>query len=165
MKTYEYKVIEFMDKNGCVDVKELTNVLNSFGLQGWHVVSSYTNELWKNAISYKGFGTNSTVDQNIIILEREIEVDQETLENIKRADEKKKNEEIQKKEKQQSDNDETVQEYVSTQLEKTDMADIRKLQDLYLGTSSLAFMRLIVPDAYTFADVESYKQELQKLKK
>ena len=45
MKTYEYKVIEFMDKNGCVDVKELTNVLNSFGLQGWHVVSSYTNEL------------------------------------------------------------------------------------------------------------------------
>ena len=45
------------------------------------------------------------------------------------------------------------------------MADIRKLQDLYLGTSSLAFMRLIVPDAYTFADVESYKQELQKLKK
>lgn len=72
---YQYKVISLVDEDGgYVDVGQLTMHLNALGIEGWHLVSAYSNEIGRNSSSsgVGGFssGTNSTVDQNILILER-----------------------------------------------------------------------------------------------
>ena len=72
---YEYKVIELIDDSGKVDIGKLTNELNYYGKDGWRLVTAYTNELGKNALSIAGIGINSTADQNVLILEREIKDD------------------------------------------------------------------------------------------
>ncbi len=64
---YEYKVISLSDNNtGSVNTYELSDILNNLGRQGWRLRSAYTNELGVN----QSFGTNSTMDQNVLILER-----------------------------------------------------------------------------------------------
>ena len=72
---YEYKVISLSDNHsGSLDVDALSDFLNSLGRDGWHLKCAYANELGHNSTSggVGGFstGTNSTVDQNILILER-----------------------------------------------------------------------------------------------
>ena len=78
---YEYKVISLSDigglfssNSGRVDVEKMTSVLNDMGLDGWHLVIAYSNELGKNALSGGAggimLGVNSTVDENILIFER-----------------------------------------------------------------------------------------------
>ena len=71
----QYKVISLVDENGgYIDAKQLTANLNALGIEGWHLVAAYTNEIGHNSSS-SGFGgyssgTNATVDQNILIFER-----------------------------------------------------------------------------------------------
>lgn len=78
---YEYKVISLSDvgglfsaNSGRVDVAKMTAILNDMGLDGWHLVIAYSNELGKNALSGGAggvmLGVNSTVDENILIFER-----------------------------------------------------------------------------------------------
>lgn len=78
---YEYKVISLSDvgglfsaNSGRVDIAKMTAVLNEMGLDGWHLVIAYSNELGKNALSGGAggvmLGVNSTVDENILIFER-----------------------------------------------------------------------------------------------
>ena len=72
---YEYKILNIVDdRTGCVNINEISNQLNTLGRQGWHLRCAYTNELGKNASSLGvggvSLGTNSTVDQSILILER-----------------------------------------------------------------------------------------------
>lgn len=78
---YEYKVLSLSDigglfraNSGRVDIATMTSVLNDMGLDGWHLVTAYSNELGKNAFSGGAggvmLGTNSTVDENILIFER-----------------------------------------------------------------------------------------------
>lgn len=67
---WEYKAIDLIDKCGSVEVNRLTETLNNLGRDGWHLVCAYTNELGKNALSIAGFGVNSSIDQNVLILER-----------------------------------------------------------------------------------------------
>ena len=72
---YEYKVLNIVDdRTGCVNISEISSQLNTLGRQGWHLRCAYTNELGKNASSLGvggvSLGTNSTVDQSILILER-----------------------------------------------------------------------------------------------
>ena len=78
---YQYKAISLMDvgglfrsNSGRVDTEAMTEALNALGMEGWHLVTAYSNELGKNAMSggAGGFivGTNSTVDENILIFER-----------------------------------------------------------------------------------------------
>ena len=72
---YEYKVISLCDDNGgSIDVHELAELLNKLGREGWHLKCAYTNELGHNSNSggIGGFstGTNATIDQNVLILER-----------------------------------------------------------------------------------------------
>lgn len=72
---YEYKVISLYDENsGCLDVQELSALLNTLGRAGWHLKCAYSNELGHNSTSggIAGFsmGTNATIDQNVLILER-----------------------------------------------------------------------------------------------
>lgn len=82
---YEYKVISLSDTSGIfkknsgrVDVMSMTQVLNELGLDGWHLVTAYSNELGKNALS-GGIGgvmtgVNSTIDENILIFERFVKI-------------------------------------------------------------------------------------------
>lgn len=82
---YEYKVISLADVSGMfkknsgrVDIETMTQELNNLGLDGWHLVTAYSNELGKNALSggVGGalMGVNSTVDENILIFERFVKI-------------------------------------------------------------------------------------------
>ena len=82
---YEYKVISLSDVSGLfkknsgkVDIDAMTRTLNDLGLDGWHLVTAYSNELGKNALSggVGGalLGVNSTVDENILIFERFVKI-------------------------------------------------------------------------------------------
>ena len=82
---YEYKVISMLDESGLfrknsgkVDTIAMTQTLNELGLDGWHLVTAYPNELGKNALSGGAggaiFGVNSTVDENILIFERFVKI-------------------------------------------------------------------------------------------
>ena len=72
---YQYKVISLMDENaGYINVQTLTANLNALGIEGWHLVTAYTNEIGHTSQT-SGFGgissgTNATVDQSILIFER-----------------------------------------------------------------------------------------------
>ncbi|MBP5330100.1 MAG: DUF4177 domain-containing protein [Spirochaetaceae bacterium] len=71
--TWEYLVINVNDKwGGLANIEQINIKLNELGSKGWHLVTAYTNEMGKNAISLKGVGLNSTIDQNIFIFEREV---------------------------------------------------------------------------------------------
>ena len=82
---YEYKTISLLDTSGLfskdsgrVNTVAMTEVLNELGLDGWHLVTAYSNELGKKALSggVGGaiLGVNSTVDENILIFERFIKI-------------------------------------------------------------------------------------------
>ena len=76
---YEYKVVSLNDDNaGGIYSSTIENTLNELGLDGWHLRCAYTNELGKNSNSggIGGFstGTNSTIDQNILIFERFVRI-------------------------------------------------------------------------------------------
>ena len=85
---YEYKVISLFDesglfrkKSGALDTIAMTQTLNDLGIEGWHLVTAYSNELGKNALSggVGGvmLGVNSTVDENILIFERFVRINKE----------------------------------------------------------------------------------------
>lgn len=82
---YEYKVLSLSDESGFfkkdsgkVDIISMTRILNELGIEGWHLVMAYSNQLGENALSggigRAMFGVNSTVDENILIFERFIKV-------------------------------------------------------------------------------------------
>ena len=82
---YEYKVVKLEDfvaagslganltmnpAAGCLDATLMMNTLNQMGLEGWRLVTAYTNELFQNANALGGFGSNATADEHILIFER-----------------------------------------------------------------------------------------------
>ena len=72
---YEYTTLSLVDDDGGgLATTQVTQLLNDYALDGWRLVSAYANELGHNSTSggFGGFstGTNSTVDQHILILER-----------------------------------------------------------------------------------------------
>ena len=82
---YEYKVVSLMDESGifrkgsgAVNTVEMTAVLNELGIDGWHLVTAYTNELGKNhlagGIGGAIIGANATIDENILIFERFVKI-------------------------------------------------------------------------------------------
>ena len=68
---YEYKTIRVRDDyDGSVTTYEISNLLNEHALDGWRLVTSYANELGHNSSSSYGTGTNATIDEHILIMER-----------------------------------------------------------------------------------------------
>ena len=72
---WEYQVLSLVDDNqGAITPQKIRDKLNELALDGWRLKCSYANELGSNSSSsgIGGFstGTNSTIDQNIFILER-----------------------------------------------------------------------------------------------
>ena len=76
---WEYKVLSLMDEQtGGINPSSIEGSLNELALDGWHLKCAFTNELGQNTSS-SGFGgittgTNATIDQNILILERYIKI-------------------------------------------------------------------------------------------
>ena len=71
---YEYSVVSLVDEGGRTNVKKMAETLNQMGLAGWHLVTSHTNELGKNALMLAGFGINATADETILIFERYVKL-------------------------------------------------------------------------------------------
>lgn len=70
---YEYKVLSFIDSNtGLTNTGDIEGQLNILASEGWRIKGIVSNELGKNALSLLGIGINGTVDQTIIVLERDI---------------------------------------------------------------------------------------------
>ena len=82
---YEYKVVSLLDvgglfnsNSGRVNTEAMTQTLNELGIDGWRLVTAYSNELGKNALSGGAggilLGVNSTVDENILVFERFVKI-------------------------------------------------------------------------------------------
>lgn len=76
---YEYTTLSLADDNGgSLSASKITSLLNEYALDGWRLVSAYVNELGHNGSSsgIGGFstGSNSTIDQHILILERFVKI-------------------------------------------------------------------------------------------
>lgn len=74
---YEYKTVVINDNSdGGVWAETISSTLNNLALDGWRLVSSYTNELGHNSKpgSVLSAGTNATIDEHIFILERFIKL-------------------------------------------------------------------------------------------
>ena len=76
---YEYTTLSLVDDDGGgLTTAQVTLLLNDYALDGWKLVSAYTNEMGHNSTSggFGGFstGTNSTIDQHILILERFVRI-------------------------------------------------------------------------------------------
>ncbi len=71
---YEYSVVSLVDEGGRTNIKKMAETLNEMGLAGWHLVTSHTNELGKNALMLAGFGINATADETILIFERYVKL-------------------------------------------------------------------------------------------
>lgn len=70
---YEYSIITVNDNiGGGADIASIEKSIQAYAAQGWRVVTVFTNELGKNALSIGGVGLNSTVDQSIIVFERPV---------------------------------------------------------------------------------------------
>lgn len=72
IKRYEYAVEVIKDFAGGTNVIKLNGVLKEYANKGYRVVSVFTNELGKNAVSVGGIGINSTDDQVVVIFEKPI---------------------------------------------------------------------------------------------
>ena len=76
---YEYTTLSLVDDDGGgLTTTQVTQLLNDYALDGWKLVSAHANELGHNSTSggFGGFstGTNSTIDQHILILERFVRI-------------------------------------------------------------------------------------------
>lgn len=74
---YEYKIEVVSDKNnGSVDLSIMQNRINWYSQSGWRLVSAFSSEVGKN-VNQGGYGglaigTNSTIDETILIFEKPI---------------------------------------------------------------------------------------------
>lgn len=69
---YEYQVEIVEDISGSTNTSKLRKILNQYAEEGYRVKNIFTNEIGKNEFRINGIGTNSTIDQVIIIFERAI---------------------------------------------------------------------------------------------
>ena len=72
-KMYEYAVETVQDNRvGSTNTQALAARINNRACDGWRLVTSFTNELGVNSQSFMGVGTNATIDETVLIFEREI---------------------------------------------------------------------------------------------
>jgi hypothetical protein len=76
---YQYMTVSLVDDDsGALEPSQVADILNYHALNGWRLVSAYSNELGHNTTSggIGGFSTgkNATIDQHVLILERFIKI-------------------------------------------------------------------------------------------
>lgn len=69
---YEYDVVKIINEKGVVDDAKMMSILAEHSRNGWRLHTVYSNELGKNALAVLGFGTNTTVCEDVLIFERRI---------------------------------------------------------------------------------------------
>ncbi|MBQ7810817.1 MAG: DUF4177 domain-containing protein [Clostridia bacterium] len=74
---YEYDTVVVYDKrSGGADIEAINRTLMAYAKDGWKLHTAFTNEVGKNSssVGYGGvsIGTNSTMDQTVLIFERMI---------------------------------------------------------------------------------------------
>lgn len=68
---YEYDYIVIQNKSdGSTDKETIKNTIDSHAMQGWKLITMYSNEIGKNAITVGGVGGNVTMCEDILIFER-----------------------------------------------------------------------------------------------
>lgn len=71
---YEYAFETIVDKfGGRVNLEKITSITAEKAKSGWRLITVFTNELGKDALSIAGVGVNSTADETVLVFEREIE--------------------------------------------------------------------------------------------
>lgn len=68
---YEYDYIVIQNKSdGSTDKETIKNTIESHAMQGWKLITMYSNEIGKNTITVGGVGGNVTICEDILIFER-----------------------------------------------------------------------------------------------
>lgn len=68
---YEYDYIVVPNKSdGSTDKETIEDIIKSHAMQGWRLVTMYSNEIGKNAITMGGIGGNVTICEDILVFER-----------------------------------------------------------------------------------------------
>lgn len=61
------------------------------------------------------------------------------------------------------ENAKTVKEYIQRQLELSDISDMNRVQSSYFNTSSLSYLKIILPDINLISNLEEYKKQLKSI--
>lgn len=68
---YEYDYVVAPNKSdGSTDKETIKGVLASHAMQGWKLITMYSNEIGKNAITVGGVGGNVTICEDVLVFER-----------------------------------------------------------------------------------------------
>lgn len=66
---YDYIVVE-NNMDGYTDKDKIAKIIREHAFQGWRLISMYSNEIGKNALSVGGIGANATMSEDILVFER-----------------------------------------------------------------------------------------------
>ncbi len=68
---YEYDYIVVPNKSdGTTDKEHIKEILTNYAIQGWRLVTMYSNEIGKNAVTVGGVGGNVTICEDVLVFER-----------------------------------------------------------------------------------------------
>ncbi len=68
---YEYDYIVVSNRaDGTTDREAITEIIQGHAMQGWRLVTMYSNEIGTNEISVAGIGSNVTMCEDILVFER-----------------------------------------------------------------------------------------------
>lgn len=68
---YEYDYIVVPNKaDGSANKETIKDIIESHAMQGWRLVTMYSNEIGKNAITVGGVGGNVTICEDVLVFER-----------------------------------------------------------------------------------------------
>lgn len=68
---YEYDYIVVPNQSdGSTDKERIKSIITSHAMQGWRLVTMYSNEIGKNTITVGGVGSNVTICEDILVFER-----------------------------------------------------------------------------------------------
>ena len=68
---YEYDYIVVPNKaDGSTNKEYIKEIITNHAMQGWRLITMYSNEIGKNAITVGGVGTNITISEDVLVFER-----------------------------------------------------------------------------------------------
>lgn len=68
---YEYDYIVVSNKaDGSTNKETIKDIIESHAMQGWRLVTMYSNEIGKNAVTVGGVGGNVTICEDVLVFER-----------------------------------------------------------------------------------------------
>ena len=56
-----------------------------------------------------------------------------------------------------------MRDYIKEQLQRTDIEEIQKMENMYFNTSSLSYFKNTIPSLQDFSSIDEYKAKLQEI--